>query len=78
MSRLSGLQLRPLVLRLQRQPGPLRQQVLAALETHGRPLRWAITAVDPAGSQGPGREGDLLTVEAVVCPEDGGPPHGEE
>jgi len=37
----------PLLLDLERRPGPLRPQVLAALAAHGRPLRWAITAVDP-------------------------------
>jgi hypothetical protein len=47
----------PLLLQLERQAGPLRPQVLAALAAHGRPLRWAITAVQP-----PGR----LQIEAVV------------
>jgi len=53
--------LKPLLLTLERAPGPLRPQVLAALEAHGRPLRWAITAVDsrPVG-------GALLQIEAVV------------
>jgi hypothetical protein len=60
-----SLRLRPLVLRLRRQPGALRPQVLAALEAHGRPLRWAITAVDRAA--GEGCHGSTLTVEAVVC-----------
>jgi hypothetical protein len=58
------LRLRPLVLRLRRQPGALRPQVLAALKAHGRPLRWAITAVDRAA--GEGCLGATLTVEAVV------------
>ena len=53
--------LKPLLLTLERSPGPLRPQVLAALSAHGQPLRWAITAVQPA----PGG-GDLLQVEAVV------------
>jgi hypothetical protein len=34
----------PLLLQLERRPGPLRPQILAALAAHGRPLRWAITA----------------------------------
>jgi len=46
----------PLQLRLQRRPGPLLAQVMAALEARGRPLRWAITAVDSHG----------LLVEAIV------------
>jgi hypothetical protein len=47
---------RPLALQLTRQPGPLRRQIEAALALHGRPLRWAITAV----------VGDQLQIEAVV------------
>jgi hypothetical protein len=39
--------LKPLLITLERGPGPLRPQVLAALAAHGRPLRWAITAVEP-------------------------------
>jgi len=46
----------PLQLRLQRRPGPLLAQIIAVLEARGRPLRWAITAVDSHG----------LLVEAVV------------
>ena len=53
--------LKPLLLFLERAPGPLRPQVLAALEPHGRPLRWAITAVEP-GADG----GVRLQIEAVV------------
>ncbi|MBM5796641.1 MAG: hypothetical protein FJ050_05050 [Cyanobacteria bacterium M_surface_7_m2_040] len=50
----------PLELQLERGPGPLLPQIEAALAPHGRPLRWAITAVE-AGS-----EPVLLTLEAVV------------
>jgi hypothetical protein len=39
------VRLEPLELWIERQPGPLRPQVLAALRQHGEPLRWAITAV---------------------------------
>ena len=67
-------QLRPLLLQLERQGGPLRAQIEAALACHGRPLRWAITAVQ----QRPGQPA-LLQIEAVVA--GGGPcerdrPHG--
>jgi hypothetical protein len=48
--------LKPLALRLRRGDGPLSPQILQALNAHGRPLRWAITAV----------QGDELAVEAVV------------
>lgn len=50
------MKLVPLQLRLQRRPGPLLAQIIAVLEARGRPLRWAITAVDSHG----------LLVEAVV------------
>lgn len=50
------MKLVPLQLRLQRRPGPLLAQIMAVLEARGRPLRWAITAVDSHG----------LLVEAVV------------
>jgi len=55
-------QLVPLLLRLERRPGALLPQIEAALAGHGRPLRWAITAVEPASS------GLLpvLLIEAVV------------
>ncbi len=52
----SSLELRSVELQLQRSPGPLLPQVLAALAMHGRPLRWAITGVC----------GDALDLEAVV------------
>jgi len=50
----------PLQLRLERRPGPLLPQITAALATHGQPLRWAITAVDPHGLA------PVLLIEAVV------------
>ncbi len=50
------MKLVPLQLRLPRRPGPLLAQITAALEARGRPLRWAITAVDSHG----------LVVEAIV------------
>lgn len=53
--------LKPLLLHLERGPGPLRPQVLAALEAHGKPLRWAITAVEPSPAGGA-----RLQIEAVV------------
>jgi len=49
-----------LELRLQRRPGPLLPQIEAALAHHGRPLRWAITAVEACS------EPAVLTLEAVV------------
>lgn len=58
------MRLVPLLLQLERRPGPLRSQVLAALAPHGRPLRWAITAVTPAGPDG--RGATRLQIEAVV------------
>ena len=41
------MRLVPLLLQLERRPGPLRPQILEALAAHGRPLRWAITAAAP-------------------------------
>ncbi len=41
------MRLVPLLLQLERRPGPLRPQILEALAAHGRPLRWAITAATP-------------------------------
>ena len=58
------MRLVPLLLELERRPGPLRPQVLAALAAHGRPLRWAITAADPAAD--PSTDPQRLQVEAVV------------
>jgi hypothetical protein len=57
----SGVQLRPLLLQLERQSGSLREQVEAAVGAHGTPLRWAITAVQQRPEQPP-----LLQIEAVV------------
>ena len=61
-------------LQLERRPGPLRPQILAALREHGSPLRWAITAVrapepGPGSVSGPGSEPAAmvcLQIEAVV------------
>ncbi|WP_087068748.1 hypothetical protein [Cyanobium sp. NIES-981] len=68
------MRLQPRVLRLRRQPGALRPQVLAALEAEGRPLRWAITAVERGSGSLPDEVlltvEALLTVETVVCRED--------
>ncbi len=50
--------LAPLQLQIRREPGPLLPQIHRALVAHGRPLRWAITAVDSAAA--------TLTLEAVV------------
>jgi hypothetical protein len=57
----SSLGLSPVLLELRRQPGALHPQVEAALKLHGRPLRWAITAVQQP-PQGPA----VLQIEAVV------------
>ena len=54
-------ELSPVQLRLQRQPGPLREQIEAALSGYGQPLRWAITAVPQPGQ---------LQIEAVVLSTD--------
>lgn len=58
---MSSVQLLPLLLQLERQPGSLREQVQAAVGAHGTPLRWAITAVEHRPEQPP-----LLQIEAVV------------
>jgi len=58
------VRLEALALRLVRQGGPLLDQVREALVAHGRPLRWAITAVEPSP------EGPVLVIEAVVVMED--------
>ena len=52
----ASIGLKSVGLRLKRSPGPLRQQILDVLNTHGRPLRWAITAVSE----------DVLSIEAVL------------
>jgi hypothetical protein len=54
----------PLELELQRRPGPLLAQIHAALAPHGRPLRWAITAVHGEGTEA------RLQLEAVVLQPD--------
>ena len=54
------MRLEPRELRLLRQGGPLLDQVRQVLAAHGRPLRWAITAVEPSP------EGPVLVIEAVV------------
>ena len=58
------IDLQPVELELRRQPGPLLTQIQAALAAHGRPLRWAITAVEP--NPAGGAAGSLLRIEAVV------------
>ncbi len=58
---MSSVQLLPVLLQLERQPGSLREQVEAAVGAHGTPLRWAITAVEHRPEQPP-----LLQIEAVV------------
>ncbi len=58
---MSSVQLLPLLLQLERQPGSLLEQVEAAVGAHGTPLRWAITAVEHRPEQPP-----LLQIEAVV------------
>jgi len=55
------MRLVPLLLQLERRPGPLRSQILEALAVHGRPLRWAITAAEPSAAGV-----TLLQIEAVV------------
>ena len=63
------MRLVPLLLQLERRPGPLRPQILAALAAHGRPLRWAITAAaadNPAEAPPDGTSVTRLQIEAVV------------
>jgi hypothetical protein len=60
----TDFQLQPVELELRRQPGPLLAQIQAALAAHGRPLRWAITAVEP--NPAGGATGSLLRIEALV------------
>jgi hypothetical protein len=61
---LQSIDLRPVEFELRRQPGPLLAQIQAALAAHGRPLRWAITAVEP--NPAGGAAGSLLRIEALV------------
>ncbi|MEB3235949.1 MAG: hypothetical protein VKM98_11035 [Cyanobacteriota bacterium] len=56
----TALALLPLQRELERRPGPLLPQITAVLEAEGRPLRWAITAVNRDGPR------TLLRLEAVV------------
>ncbi len=58
---MSAYELRPLLLQLERQPGSLRSQIEAAVSAQGKPLRWAITAVQQRPDLPP-----LLQIEAVV------------
>ena len=58
---MSEAELHPLLLQLEPEPGPLTPQILRALRTHGRPLRWAITAAESRVG-GPAR----LQIEAVI------------
>ena len=63
---MSGTELIPLLLQLERRPGPLRPQIEAALIQHGEPLRWAITAVNsPVQLQ---IEAVVLRAAAAVAP----------
>jgi len=58
---LQPLTLQPLQLLLEPGPGALRPHIEAALAAHGRPLRWAVTAVLTTA------EGKTaLQIEAVV------------
>jgi hypothetical protein len=57
----SEAELHPLLLQLEPEPGPLTPQILRALRSHGRPLRWAITAAERR-ADGPAR----LQIEAVI------------
>jgi hypothetical protein len=59
----SALSLRPVTLRLPRGSGSLRAQIETALAAEGQPLRWAITAVEPAAAS---TLDVVLTIEAVV------------
>jgi hypothetical protein len=55
--------LSPVTLRLPRGSGSLRAQIETALAAEGQPLRWAITAVEPAAAS---TLDVVLTIEAVV------------
>ena len=58
---MSAIALSPVLLQLERAPGPLRLQIEAALRVQGEPLRWAVTAVQ-LRPDAP----SLLQIEAVV------------
>ena len=59
---MSAIALTPVLLQLERAPGPLRSQIEAALRAYGEPLRWAITAVQSRPDAAA-----LLQIEAIVC-----------
>ncbi len=61
----SALSLRPVTLRLPRGSGSLRAQIEIALAAEGQPLRWAITAVEPAADPQAGPGGALLALDVV-------------
>jgi hypothetical protein len=61
----SALSLRPVTLRLPRGSGALRAQIETALAAEGQPLRWAITAVEPAADPEAGPGGELLSLDVV-------------
>jgi hypothetical protein len=61
------MRLRRLDLCLDVGAGPLRPQVLAALEAQGEPLRWAITAVEATGALPPGVQRRLRLEAVVLC-----------
>ena len=65
---MSGLELQPLLLQLERGPGALTPQILGAIAAHGRPLRWAITAAEPLP-----HGGARLQIEAVILSAEGRP-----
>lgn len=62
----SALNLRSVTLRLPRGSGSLLAQIESALAAEGQPVRWAITAVEPAPDPLAGPEGRVMTIEAVV------------
>jgi len=62
----SALSLRPITLRLPRGSGSLRAQIETALAAEGQPLRWAITAVEPAADPEAASGGALLTPDVVL------------
>ena len=59
----SAPRLRTVTLRLPRGSGSLLAQIETALAAEGQPLRWAITAVEPAAAS---TLDVVLTIEAVV------------
>ena len=63
---MSATALTPVLVQLERAPGPLRPQIESALRAHGEPLRWAITAVQPR-PEAP----SMLQIEAIVFSTEG-------